>query len=129
MASANWSLSSAPRRLRGVARSSVRTTIRIGPKVEKGEHADLVSALLALREHLGDVRPSGETKTVFKREYAPVAQVLARAEVRGVDGARGGVDLRGDGSTEAWTGRLRRQVVAQQSGEHAYAALARVLGG
>jgi hypothetical protein len=112
-----------------VARSSVRTTIRIGPKVEKGEHADLLSALLALRERLGEVRPSGETKTVFKREYAPIAQVVARGELRGPEGARGGVDLRGDGSTEAWTGRLRRQVVEQRSGEDAYAALARALGG
>ncbi len=112
-----------------MARPSVRTTIRIGPKVEKGEHEDLLSALLALRERLDGVRPTGETKTVFRREYAPVAQVVARAELKGPGGARGGVDLRGDGSTEAWTGRLRKQLVEQQAGEDAYAALARALGG
>jgi hypothetical protein len=112
-----------------VARQTVRTTIRIGPKVEHADHDDLLSALLALRERLTQVRPSNETKTVFKRDYAPIAQVLARGELRGADGGRGGVDLRGDGSAEAWTGRFRRRVVAQQAGEDAYAALARVLGG
>ncbi len=52
---------------------------------------------------------------------------MARAELRGPGGAAGGIDVRGDGSAEAFVGRWRRQVVEQARGEDAYAALRRVL--
>ncbi len=107
----------------------VRTTVRIGPKVERADHADLLSALLALRERLADAAVDADTRTVFRREYAPVAQVAARAQLRGPGRTHGGIDVRGDGSAEAWTGRYRRRLVTQEPGEDAYAALARVLGG
>jgi hypothetical protein len=57
-----------------------------------------------------------------------VQQVVARATLAGPRGARGGIDVRGDGSTEAWTGRSwRRALVKQRPGEDAFAALRRVL--
>jgi len=63
------------------------------------------------------------------REYEPVALVAVRGELSGPRGLRGGVDLRGDGSTEAYTGRWRRQLIERVPGETAYDALRRALGG
>jgi hypothetical protein len=56
-----------------------------------------------------------------------VQQVAARGQV---DGPRvhGGVDIRGDGSAEAWTGRWGRRLVEQKRKETAYRALRRELG-
>jgi hypothetical protein len=61
------------------------------------------------------------------RTFTPQQQVAGRVELRG-PGVNAGVDVRGDGAAEAWTGRLRRQVVAQEGGESPYDALRRTLG-
>jgi hypothetical protein len=98
--------------------------------VERERHADRDEALTALE---GSLRPLAATthrgpEKVFRREIEPVQQVVARAALAGPGGARGGIDVRGDGSTEAWTGRSwRRTLVEQQAGEDAFAALRRVL--
>jgi hypothetical protein len=55
--------------------------------------------------------------------------VAARGELRGPGGLRAGIDIRGDGSAEAFTGRVARRVVAPRDGEDAYAALRRVASG
>jgi hypothetical protein len=60
------------------------------------------------------------------REFEPVAQVAARAELKGPRGLRAGIDLRGDGSAEAWTGRIGRRLIEPRDGEDAYGALRRV---
>ncbi|MDQ3632087.1 MAG: hypothetical protein M3417_12615 [Actinomycetota bacterium] len=101
-------------------------TVRRGPKVVKSSHPELAGALRALEEQLRVVPESGPA-TVFRREYAPVQQVVARGELRGPRRIRGGVDLRGDGSAEAWTGRITKRLVEAEPGETAYASLGRVL--
>lgn len=66
-----------------------------------------------------------ETTSFITREFAPAQQVAVRAELKGPRGLRAGVDLRGDGSAEAWTGRLRRRLLEPAPGEDAYATLRR----
>ena len=109
--------------------AAYRVTFRTGPKVDH-ERFDKASAAAAAVESrlraLGD-GPRRDLRTVFGREFEPVSQVVARAEVNGPRRLRAGIDLRGDGSTEAWTGRVFRRLVEQQPGEDAYAALRRAL--
>ena len=50
-----------------------------------------------------------------------------RGEVAGPRRLRGGVDVRGDGTTEAYSGRWRRRLVERAPGETAYEALRRAL--
>jgi hypothetical protein len=61
------------------------------------------------------------------REFGPDQQVAVRAELKGPRGLRAGIDVRGDGSAEAWTGRFGRRLVQQGRGEDAYGALRRAV--
>jgi hypothetical protein len=114
-------------KLRG--RGEWTLTVRDGPRVKHSRHATLDDAITALEEALLELEPGAsrsETR-VFSRRIEPVAQIAARLELSGPGGERGGVDLRGDGSSEAFTGRLRRALVQQRSHESAGAALERAL--
>ena len=71
-----------------------------------------------------DGRPEGGT---LIRRLEPVQIVVGRLELSGPGGLRAGVDVRGDGSSEAFTGRLRRRVVEQRDDESPYDALRRKL--
>jgi hypothetical protein len=98
--------------------------------VERERHDDCDEAFTALQAALRPLANSTHrgTERIFRREIEPVQQVVARAALAGPRGARGGIDVRGDGSTEAWTGRSwRRTLVKQRPGEDAFAALRRVL--
>ena len=104
-------------------------TFRTGPKVRHERFDDAVAAAVAVEERLralGD-EVRREARSVLGREFEPVQQVVARAVVNGPRRLRAGIDLRGDGSTEAWTGRVFRRLVEEQPGEDAYAALRRVV--
>jgi hypothetical protein len=105
-------------------------TVRAGAKVRKERYAALDDAVEATEregrelEQSADGRPAGGT---LMRRLEPVQIVVARLELSGPRRVRAGVDVRGDGSSEAFIGRLRRRVVEQRSGESAYDALRREL--
>jgi hypothetical protein len=106
-------------------------TVRRRGATDRDRFATLEDALRALEARVDDLAPTERRRRerAFAREYDASQQVAVRAEVAGPGGLRGGVDMRGDGSTEAFTGRWRRRLVERRSGETAYDALRRVLGG
>ena len=105
-------------------------TARIGGRVERERANELEAALAALErrgrelERGSRVKPTGGA---LMRRFEPVQQVVGRIELAGPGRLRAGVDVRGDGSSEAFTGRVRRTLVRQQDGESPYDALRRVL--
>ena len=106
-------------------------TARSGPKVEKRRYATLEDALAALEELGRERERSANAEAVggrLMRRIEPVQQVVARLELSGPSRLRAGVDVRGDGSSESYTGRLRRRLIEQREGESAYDALRGALG-
>jgi hypothetical protein len=67
------------------------------------------------------------------RRYGPEQQVVARIEVSGpqrlLPTVHAGVDVRGDGTTAAYLGRVQRRALDQGENQDAVAALRRALGG
>jgi hypothetical protein len=108
-------------------------TIRNGPRVEHIHFEKLGETLEALEERLEELAPSARRQAlqIARRRYEPARQVAVRAEITGPGGvlarARGGVDLRGDGSTEAYTGRFKRSLVELRAAETPYEGLRRML--
>lgn len=112
---------------------SWKLTVRSGPKVTREHFAELDDALTTLEaraRELADRAPK-EAVDVRYKKFEPVQQVAGRLELSGPErllpSVRAGIDVRGDGSTEAYVGRVRRAVVEQRRKETPYAALRRVL--
>jgi hypothetical protein len=107
-------------------------TIRRGPRVEKIRFESLPEALAAIEERGRALEDGASTQAVggkMMRRIEPVQQVVARLELRGPGRLRAGIDVRGDGSSEGFTGRIRRRLIEQRRGESPYEALRRELGG
>ena len=105
-------------------------TTRAGAKVRKRRHAELAEALSELEREGRELERSADGRAEggsLMRRLEPVQIVVARLELSGPRRRRAGVDVRGDGSSEAFTGRLRRRVLEQRDGESAYDALRREL--
>jgi hypothetical protein len=105
-------------------------TVRRRGATDRDRFATLGEALDALEARLDALsRPERRrAERGLGRSYDPVQQVAVRGEVAGPGRLRAGVDLRGDGSAEAFTGRWRRELVERQAGETAFDALRRALG-
>jgi hypothetical protein len=104
--------------------------VRTEGKVRKERYDDLRSALGAVDRVVGELADDAAARPVgggLFRKLEPVQQVVGRIEVTGPDRLRAGVDVRGDGSSEAFTGRVRRQLVEQRRRESAVDALRRAL--
>jgi hypothetical protein len=108
-------------------------TIRNGPRVEHIHFGTLGETLEALELRIEELAPGARRHAlqIARRRYEPARQVAVRAEVTGPGGmlarVRGGVDLRGDGSAEAYTGRFKRSLVQLRAGETPYQGLHRML--
>jgi len=103
---------------------------RTGARVQRSRFDDLGAALAELERRGEELQEGANARTVdvkVIRRMEPVQQVVARIELAGPRRLRAGVDVRGDGSAEAWTGRLRRTLIEQLPRESPYEALRRSL--
>jgi hypothetical protein len=107
--------------------------VRSGPRVERATYADRDQALDAIQaraQQLARSAPRSGVDLKYRR-YDPEELVSARIELAGPErllpSVRAGLDVRGDGSIEAFRGRVRRRVIEPRKGETAYAALRRTL--
>jgi hypothetical protein len=110
-----------------------KLTVRSGPRVERDRFDDLAEALDALESRGRELAETTSKASIDikVRQFEPAQQVAARLELSGPErllpSVRGGVDVRGDGSAEAYAGRIRRRLLEQRRGETPYRALRREL--
>jgi hypothetical protein len=105
-------------------------TVRRRGATERERFASLDEALVALEARLdGLARPERRAaERSLAREFEPAQQVAVRGELRGPGGLRAGIDVRGDGSAEAFRGVVRRRVIEAGDREDAWSALRRSVG-
>ena len=96
----------------------VKVTARVAGRVEKERHDSLAEAFDALERRLESAGKARE-RSVLGRDYRPEDQISGRFELKGPRGLRAGVDVRGDGSASAYTGRVRKKPVEPELGETA----------
>jgi hypothetical protein len=110
-----------------------KLTVRAGAKVERSRFAEMGAALDAAERRareLADAAPTAAVSAGY-RQFEPAEQVAARIELTGPErrlaSVCAGIDVRGDGSTQAYIGRVRKAHIDQLGGESVYGALRRVL--
>jgi hypothetical protein len=109
---------------------SYKLRVRVRGKVERSRHETVPDALDAIERRAAELARGADAVPEgggIMRRIDPVQQVIGRLELSGPHRLRAGLDVRGDGSTEAWTGGMRRAVIAQEAGESPVDALRRAL--
>jgi hypothetical protein len=108
--------------------------VREGPRVSRARFESVEEALVHVRDSAQAIsgRASGRTVNAVLRSFDPVEQVVGRVEVLVSEGRfrtslRAGVDVRGDGSIEAFRGGVQRVVVEPGPGEGVFDALRHTL--
>jgi hypothetical protein len=110
-----------------------RVVVRNGARVQRLTAATLDDALGLLEDRGRGLaaQPRRSEVDLGIRSYAPADQVAARVEIAGPQRwrarIRAGIDVRGDGSVEPWTGAPERVEVTAREGESPYDALRRAL--
>jgi hypothetical protein len=114
--------------------SAWRVTVRTGPRVEKVRAASVEEALDALEAQTRAAATAEGRRGMLDlryRRFEPSEQVVIRAELRGPGrwrpAVQAGVDVRGDGGVQPWTGGLRREPLPLLDGEDPFAALRRAV--
>ncbi|MBI5310466.1 MAG: hypothetical protein HZB14_05505 [Actinobacteria bacterium] len=110
--------------------------VRDGARTTR-ERFDSRDALLAAAgRYAEDMAAAAANKTVKTplRDFDPIEQVVGRVEIhrkghRPLLGEHAGIDVRGDGSMEAWSGKLSRSLIEQSPGETVIGALRRGFAG
>ena len=112
-----------------MARGAYALTVRVGPRVDRHRFAGVEEVWAHLEARVEELSRTARRGAVDLRvrRFEPVQQVAARLQIAGPRRLHGGIDVRGDGSTEAYTGRWRRRLVDQREGESACDALRRTL--
>jgi hypothetical protein len=102
--------------------------------VKRHRFASLGEALDVLEEQgltLAKDAVSTDSVDLKYKRYEPVQLVAARIELAGpqrlLPKVRAGIDVRGDGSIEAYRGRVQREIVEQRGRESPCGALRRAL--
>jgi hypothetical protein len=105
-------------------------TVRSQGTPHKHRFAGLDAALASLEHEARKLAGHADHRSYggsLIRRLDPSRIVVARLELSGPRGLRAGVDVRGDGSSEVFSGRVRRRVLDQRDGESAFDALRRAL--
>jgi len=108
-------------------------TVRRGPKVRRARFDDLQDALHEVESSVRALQagsPSASVQAGYRR-FEPEQRVAARVELSGperlLSSVHAGIDVRGDGTTEAYSGRVRKALLERSVDESACEALRRAL--
>jgi len=106
-----------------------RLTARVSGKVRHEDFDTLEAALDGLERSGMSLQGQADAALVggsLMRRFEPEQQVTARLEISG-RGTHCGVDIRGDGSSVPFVGRIRRREIERHRNESSYDALRRTL--